>query len=91
MRKIDYVDAYFFERWKKAKESKSTTPIKGTRNSVILEQFIGFTFQIHNGRVWLNVFVESNMVGHKFGEFVPTRTFKQHGNAKTVKAMRGGK
>jgi small subunit ribosomal protein S19 len=56
-----------------------------SRRSVILPEFIGYTFAVHNGRKFIPVYVTENMVGHKLGEFSPTRTFKGHsGSGKTT-------
>jgi small subunit ribosomal protein S19 len=56
-----------------------------SRRSVILPDFIGFTFAVHNGKKFIPVYVTENMVGHKLGEFSPTRTFKGHsGSGKTT-------
>jgi len=46
---------------------------------MILPEFVGLTFAVHNGRAFVNVFVTENMVGHRLGEFAPTRTFRAHG------------
>lgn len=55
-----------------------------SRRSTIVPEFIGFTFAVHNGRKFIPVYVTENMVGHKLGEFAPTRTFKGHsGSEKT--------
>jgi small subunit ribosomal protein S19 len=53
---------------------------------MIIPEFVGFTFNVHNGRAFVPVFVTENMVGHRLGEFAPTRTFKGHGviSGKTV-------
>ena len=62
-------------------------PIKTwSRASVIYPEFVGYTFNIHNGKTFVSVFVTENMVGHRLGEFAPTRTFKGHGviSGKTV-------
>jgi small subunit ribosomal protein S19 len=56
-----------------------------SRRSVILPEFIGYTFAVHNGKKFIPVYITENMVGHKLGEFSPTRTFKGHsGSAKTT-------
>ncbi len=56
-----------------------------SRRSTVMPEFIGFTFAVHNGRKFIPVYVTENMVGHKFGEFAPTKTFKGHaGSAKTT-------
>ncbi len=49
------------------------------RNSAISPEFVGHTFGVHNGKTHISIFVTENMVGHKFGEFAPTRRFKEHG------------
>ena len=62
-------------------------PIKTwSRRSMIIPDFVGHTFLVHNGKAHLPVFVTENMVGHRLGEFAPTRTFKAHG-AHTEKAV----
>lgn len=54
-------------------------PIKTwSRNCTIVPEFVGHTFQVHNGRMFMDVFVTEDMVGHKLGEFSPTRTFRGH-------------
>jgi len=57
-----------------------------SRRSVVVPEFVGHTFLVHNGKTFISVFVTENMVGHKLGEFSPTRTFRKHGAAtdKTV-------
>ena len=56
------------------------TPIKTwSRRSLIIPDFVGHTFEVHNGKSFVQVFVTENMVGHKLGEFAPTRVFKVHG------------
>jgi len=63
-------------------------PIKTwSRRSMIMPEFIGHTFAIHNGRQHVPIFITENMVGHRLGEFAPTRTFKAHG-ATTDKAVK---
>lgn len=51
-----------------------------SRRSMILPDFVGHTFAVHNGRAFVNVFITENMVGHRLGEFAPTRTFRAHGS-----------
>ena len=57
-----------------------------SRRSMILPEFVGHTFAVHNGKIFISVFVTENMVGHRLGEFSPTRAFRRHGAAtdKTV-------
>jgi small subunit ribosomal protein S19 len=50
-----------------------------SRRSMIMPEFVGHTFSVHNGKSFVNVFVTENMVGHRLGEFSPTRTFRGHG------------
>lgn len=56
-----------------------------SRRSTILPEFVGITFAVHNGRKFIPVYVNENMVGHKLGEFAPTRTFFGHGADKKKK------
>ena len=65
---------------KVAKMGKPTAPIKTwARASQIAPEFVGFTFSVHNGHKFIDVYVTEDMVGHRLGEFSPTRTFKGHG------------
>lgn len=56
-----------------------------SRRSTIFPEFVGLTFQVHNGKKFIDVYVTDDMVGHKLGEFAPTRTFGGHGNDKGKK------
>jgi small subunit ribosomal protein S19 len=86
LKKGPYVEPSLLNRIDKAKSSKTKLPIKTwSRRSTITPEFVGLTFNVHNGRVFNPVFVTENMVGHKLGEFSFTRTFKKHG-AHTAKA-----
>lgn len=86
IKKGPFVDLHLLEKIRKAKETKSRAPIKTwSRRSTITPEFVGLTFNVHNGKVFMPVFVTENMVGHKLGEFAPTRMFKKHG-AHTAKA-----
>ena len=62
-----------------------------SRRSVVVPEFIGYTFAVHNGRKFIPVYVTENMVGHKLGEFAPTRTFRGHSGsgAKTTTVKKG--
>lgn len=67
----------------KAKESNKKTVIKTwSRASMIIPDMVGETIAVHNGKTFVPVFVTENMVGHKLGEFAPTRTFRGHGGKK---------
>ncbi len=86
IKKGAYVEASLQEKIVKAKAVNLKTPIKTwSRRSTITPEFIGLTFNVHNGKQFLPVFVTENMVGHKLGEFSLTRVFKKHG-AHTAKA-----
>ena len=60
-----------------------------SRRSTIMPEFIGFTFAVHNGRKFIPVYVTENMVGHKLGEFAPTRTFKSHAGSEKTTSVKG--
>jgi small subunit ribosomal protein S19 len=86
IKKGPYVEPSLQEKIVKAKAANSKVPIKTwSRRSTITPDFIGLTFNVHNGKQFLPVFVTENMVGHKLGEFSLTRVFKKHG-AHTAKA-----
>ena len=79
IRKGPFVDHHLIAKVEAAIESKSKKPIKTwSRRSMISPDFVGHTFAVHNGNKFIPVYVTENMVGHKFGEFAPTRTFKGH-------------
>jgi len=59
-----------------------------SRRSTILPEFVGHTIAVHNGKKFIPVYITENMVGHKLGEFAPTRTFRGHGGGKSEKAAR---
>ena len=76
-----FVDAYVLKKAEKAREGTRNEVIKiWSRRSTILPQFVGLTFGVHNGQKFIPVLVTENMVGHKLGEFAPTRGFKGHGD-----------
>ncbi|MAI20084.1 MAG: 30S ribosomal protein S19 [Kiritimatiellaceae bacterium] len=82
LKKGPYVDLKLVKKVRKLEESGRKTPIKTwARSSMIVPEFVGHTFNVHNGKVFVSVFVTENMVGHKLGEFSPTRAFKTHGMA----------
>lgn len=76
-----FVDYHLLEKVQKAVQSTGARkPIQTwSRRSTITPEFIGLTFSVHNGKAFIPVFVTENMVGHKLGEFAPTRIFKSHG------------
>ena len=80
LKKGPFVDASLMKKVESTRNLKSKKPIKTwSRRSTITPDFVGITFSIYNGRKFLPVFVTENMVGHRLGEFAPTRLFKKHG------------
>mgnify|MGYP001336114766 FL=1 len=85
-----YFDVTLFKKVKKSKEENSKSPIKTwSRRSTIIPDFVGVTLSVYNGKSFIPVFVTEDMVGHKLGEFSPTRVFKGHSGDK--KAVQGKK
>ena len=81
-----FFDRYLIKKAETVKASGRSDVIKiWSRRSTILPQFIGLTFGVHNGKKFVPVSVSENMVGHKFGEFAPTRTYYGHGADKKAK------
>jgi small subunit ribosomal protein S19 len=79
LKKGPYIEAKLEKKVTAMTESKKKTVIKTwSRRSMIAPDFVGHTFAVHNGNKFIPVYVTENMVGHKFGEFAPTRTFKTH-------------
>jgi small subunit ribosomal protein S19 len=74
-----FVDGYLLKKADAARGAGRNQAVKTwSRRSTILPQFVGLTFQVHNGNKFIPVTVSEEMVGHKLGEFAPTRTFKSH-------------
>ena len=85
-KKGPFVDYGLWRKILKEKASKSKKIIKTwSRRSMVVPEIVGHTLAIHNGRKFISVFISENMVGHKLGEFVPTRYFKAHAIDKKVK------
>ena len=83
-----FVDGYLLKKAETSRASGRNEIIKTwSRRSTIMPQFVGPTFGVYNGHKFLPVLVTENMIGHKFGEFAPTRTF--HGHAADKKSKRG--
>ena len=86
IKKGPFVDAHHLKKVAAAEEGKGQRVIKTwSRRSMILPDFIGLTFAVHNGRKFIPVYVTENMVGHKFGEFAATRHFRGHAADKKSK------
>lgn len=84
VKKGPFVDAYLYKKADQAAKDKK--PIKTwSRRSTIVPEFVGLNFLVHNGKKFVPVFVSENMVGHKLGEFAPTRTYFGHGSDKKGK------
>ena len=79
LKKGPFIDDHLLKKVQQANETQSRKIIKTwSRRSTVLPEFIGLTFAVHNGRKFLPVFVAEDMVGHKLGEFAPTRIFRGH-------------
>lgn len=86
IKKGPFIDDHLLNKVVKANESGSRKVIKTwSRRSEISPEMVGFTFAVHNGKKFIPVFVSENMVGHKLGEFSPTRTFYGHASDKKGK------
>ena len=85
-----FVDEPLQRKVNTAIQIKDRKPIKTwSRRSTVTPDFIGLNFLVHNGKAFQPVFVTENMVGHKLGEFAPTRIFRKHGGVKKAEAMSG--
>ena len=88
LKKGPYVEEKLLRKVEAMNKAQRKQPIKTwSRRSMITPDFVGLTFSIHNGKTFLPIFITENMVGHRLGEFAPTRTFKHHG-ATTDKATK---
>ncbi|NGX26995.1 MAG: 30S ribosomal protein S19 [Chlamydiae bacterium] len=87
LRKGPFVDHHLLEKVIKQNREGTKKSIKTwSRRSMIIPEMVGLTFDVHNGKKFLAVFVSENMVGHRLGEFSPTRTFKGHPVKKAMAA-----
>ncbi len=85
-----FVDGHLLKKADAARSSGRSEMIKiWSRRSTILPQFVGLTFGVYNGRKHIAVYVTEDMVGHKFGEFSPTRTFHSHSSDRKAKLVAG--
>jgi small subunit ribosomal protein S19 len=92
VKKGPFVDAHLVKKVEVAVATHSKRPIKTwSRRSMVLPDMIGLTIAVHNGRQHIPVLISDNMVGHKLGEFVPTRTFKGHAAAGDKKVAAAAK
>jgi len=89
IKKGPYIDEKLLKKIRKLNETREKRVIKTwARRSMISPEFVGHTIAVHNGNKFIPVFITENMVGHKLGEFAPTRTFRGHGGKKAEKAAR---
>jgi small subunit ribosomal protein S19 len=80
IKKGPFYDEHLMKKVLRVSRTGDKRPIKTwSRRSMIMPEFVGHTFQVHNGRTFAQVFVTENMVGHRLGEFAPTRIFRSHG------------
>jgi len=86
VKKGAFVDSHLWEKIDESQKSKSKKVIKTwSRRSTVIPEAVGLTFAVHNGKKFVPVFVTENMVGHKLGEFSPTRTFHGHSGDRKAK------
>lgn len=87
IKKGPFIEEKLLKKIARAKESGSRQPIKTwSRRSTISPEFVGLTVAVHDGKKHVPVYIVENMVGHKLGEFAPTRIFRKHGGIKAKKA-----
>jgi small subunit ribosomal protein S19 len=87
LKKGPFIDVKLLKKVQVAQETRNSRVIKTwSRRSMIVPEMVGLTLAVHNGRKFIPVFVSENMVGHKLGEFSPTRTFHGHSGDKKTKA-----
>ena len=90
VKKGPYIDEKLFNRIDRMNNKGDRKVIKTwSRRSTISPDFVGHTIAVHNGKKFLPIFITENMVGHKLGEFAPTRTFRSHAGKKDKGARRG--
>jgi len=87
LKKGPYVEPKLLKKVQQSPPGESRAIKTWSRRSTIIPEFVGYTFMVHNGKRFLPVFVTENMVGHKLGEFSPTRTFRKHSGLKKEKTM----
>ena len=88
LKKGPYVEEKLLKKADNARRTGSRQAIKTwSRRSTIIPDFVGLTFAVHDGKKHIPVFITENMVGHKLGEFAPSRIFRKHGGVKAKKAL----
>jgi small subunit ribosomal protein S19 len=92
IKKGPFVDSHLLKKVEEARRTKESKVIKTwSRRSMIVPEMVSLTFAVHNGKKFIPVFVTEEMVGHKLGEFSPTRTFHGHSGDRKTKVVKGGK
>ncbi len=87
LRKGPFVDLHLLRKVERARQTNDRRPIRTwSRRSMIIPQMVGLTIQVHNGRAHMPVFITEELVGHKLGEFAPTRTFRGHAADRKARA-----
>lgn len=90
LKKGPYVDQKLLKKVNLMEETGEKKMLKTwARRSTVVPEFIGFTFAVHNGRKFVPVYVTENMVGHKLGEFSPTKTFRGHSKSEKTTSVKG--
>ena len=85
LKKGPYVDEKLFRKVQRQKETGARDPIRTwARACTVVPEFVGHTFEVHNGKIFQRVFVTEDMVGHKLGEFSPTRIFRGHTSGRSA-------
>ncbi|MFB6265155.1 MAG: 30S ribosomal protein S19 [Bradymonadaceae bacterium] len=89
IKKGPYVEESLLRKVRKTKSRDDQQAIKTwSRDSLVIPEFVGLTFAVHNGRKFVPIYVTENMVGHKLGEFAPTRTFYAHSKQQTTRVRK---
>ena len=83
LKKGPYVEPSLLRKINRSKGGGNQAIKTWSRRSIIMPEFVGLTFAVHNGKRFMPVYVTENMVGHKLGEFAPTRTFRKHAGIKS--------
>jgi small subunit ribosomal protein S19 len=92
LKKGPFVDDALFERIEELNRGRQKKVLRTwSRRSTVLPEFVGHTIAVHNGKKFIPVYVTENMVGHRLGEFAPTRSFRAHGQAEKASASPTGK
>ena len=90
LKKGPFINEKLYNKVAKLNETGARNVIRTwARSSTIIPEFVGHTFEVHNGKVFIKVFITEDMVGHKLGEFSPTRAFRQHTTGTKAQRARG--